>query len=242
MYREFVRDVLRLGRLLVNIARSSSSPSSMTVRHLTACPTSPRTVNHSSLLQGHHHLNTSRLTVSDPYLAPLSRPWYRAMLANSVRRPPTGHDQRGSKYGLLEVPSLATSRDHLDDSDPDLQTASNSTSDSGGGVFGGKLAQVQLVLVVMDALLVLHRLTILSVDVASLIDSASSCRSSDVTGWSSERQRHDITTDESEMQRQSQLHVGDDPMIQLQADITQLPPAPNTSMCLDLQVLTIPVC
>jgi len=92
-------------------------------------------------------------------------------------------------------------QDRLDDVEL-RQTESSSTSgrgdDDAAGPLDRKLAEVKLVLVVMDALLVLHRLTILCLDVASL----NSTRSS------SQRSSRLIATEDDATATQSRL-VGD---------------------------------
>ena len=86
------------------------------------------------------------------------------MLVNSVHRRTS--DQRGSQYGLDMTP-LETTLDQPDDMDIETELNSTSDSDTGAEVLSRKWAKVKLVLVVMDALLVLHRLANLYLDVLS---------------------------------------------------------------------------
>ena len=87
------------------------------------------------------------------------------MLVNSIDR--RAYHERGTKYGRERIP-LGLITDHQEDVD-NIQTVSNSTSDDHSAAlkrdFRKKIAEVKLILVVLDVLLVLQRLTTLRYDV-----------------------------------------------------------------------------
>jgi len=164
-------------------------------------------INRSSTSALRRRTDSLRFAVSDPHESPVSRSWYDAMLANKVHRWTDG--QRGSKYGVNVRPRTAR-RDRVDH----VKTESNSTSD-GREVLSGKLAEVKLVLVLMDALLVLHRLMNLYLDVSSL-NSVSSWSTEEATTSVvslSERQlvacsdQSRVVDDKHEQQSQSDEHL-----------------------------------
>jgi len=89
------------------------------------------------------------------------------MLTNRLQRRRTGGQQRGRKYGSDGVIDASSDEhQHLEDVDKTTKTASGSTqrdADSNEfeeNFFWEKMAEVRVILIVMDALLVMHRRSI----------------------------------------------------------------------------------
>lgn len=96
--------MFRLDRLLSEIAGSSTS---FDTEDSLDCP-----VRSMAYTQSHQVANTSRFAFTDPHQSPISRPWYKTMLAYRLHRPTD--DERGTKYAR-EMTPLATISDHLED-------------------------------------------------------------------------------------------------------------------------------
>jgi len=155
---------VRVDRLLADIANSLPSNVSQVV-HVCSGATHNEIVHNMSTATLHHRTDSWRFAVSDPYQSIFSRSWYKHLVANTADR---RSGDRGSKYGR-KISPLATILNRLKNHDRS-RTVSNSTSDGDQleRSFADKMAEVKLVLVVMDVLLVLYRLTNLRVDMRSL--------------------------------------------------------------------------
>jgi len=158
--------VFRFDRLMPGVADYSSSFSE-DEQFFSGCSRRNKSTN-TTTTSFHQTTNSSRFIVSGPHQSLVSRPWYDSMLANRVHR--RTYDQRGTKYGHEMIPVVDVWK-HMEDGDK-TRTVSNSTSDDEVDAverdFGEKLTGVQLVLVVMDVFLVIHRLLTVCSDVQSL--------------------------------------------------------------------------
>jgi len=157
--------VFRFDELLAEIAGSLSSLSEE--QNFRDCSADNTTLD-GSTVSFHQTTNSSRFAVSDPHQSPSSQPWYNIMLANKVDR--RKYDERRTKNGREMIP-LATIADRQENVDS-IKTMSNSTSEDHRAAlkrdFAETVAEVKLILVVLDVLLVLHRLTTLRFDMSSL--------------------------------------------------------------------------
>jgi len=157
--------VCRFDELLAEIAGSVSSLSEE--QNFDDCSADNTTFDRSPM-SFHQKTNSSRFAISDPHQSPSSQPWYNSMLVNKVDR--RKYEQRGTKYGRKMIP-LATMADRQENAD-NIVTMSNSTSEDYRAALkrdlAKNIAKVTLILVVLDVLLVLHRLTNLRFDVSSL--------------------------------------------------------------------------
>ena len=177
--------VFRLDRLSVEIANSSSKFSLSGVEDL--CDTV--THNKSTLLFRHELINSSRLVISHP----LQSPAHPSVLANTVHRPTS--EQTGSK-------------DDMEHDDKAPTTPNNTSAGEGDALkrdLSEKLTEVKLILVVMDVLLVLHRLTVLRFDLLAL-----NTRPSQQTAQSISAAVNSSKPADDDVQSATQLRLHDD--------------------------------